>query len=677
MCSYQAVQHALRAVRRHGRCAYNRGVSLGDVGAKAVALGRTAVATLAFRVDGELRVAVVVKATFSLVPDGPMTPEDAHAIVRADVVRSGKASASLVAATDLVPYRPRADVILSGHARAPEPTPAMGVRLMVARGADVVLDKRLAVRGAINPTSRAREPAPFREMQLAWELAAHTADNPVGIVDAPNAWPHVVDPRNRERAGGYGPISPTWPGRRALAGAYEQALAADVPSLPQTFAWAYFHSAPEDQRISFLRGDEWVGFEGMHARLPRVQSCLPGVRGEARVYAPTPELQAGHPLAREGDTLVVDADRMTCAVVWRGAFPVRAEQELASYRVAAGMVSRGQPIKFPTSHAQILFSEAPAAPRAAAPPPPTPPAIPRTGIPFTSGAATVFYDPARDQQPRPATPFVPGSVAGPAKGSAPPPPPTPGEEDLVGSTVEVDPAVVRGLLAAIPFVPAAPGAEIAVGSTIEVDPAMVRKLLAAIPFAPGPPGREAPAASAPARGDVALGAQRSVGSGTVFDMRSPLAPAAATPFERTGGVPNLPRALAEMRLPHPSAGGSTIAFDISAFTAPEALPFQGVGTNPVGSSSGSHVPAVGPPAAPVVPPAVPAPPLEPLQVALTVGQQAALSPVREMAHGAGTPVTAPTPEDNEPIDASTLGGHFLGAMKRHYGRLDRREVSAG
>jgi len=42
----------------------------------------------------------------------------------------------------------------------------------------------------------------------------------------------------------------------------ESAFAAAIPELPGDFGWAYFNAAPEDQRIDFLHGDEWVGFEG-------------------------------------------------------------------------------------------------------------------------------------------------------------------------------------------------------------------------------------------------------------------------------------------------------------------------------------------------------------------------------------------------------------------------------
>jgi hypothetical protein len=421
----------------------------GDAPAAITPLGRAACATLAFRAGGQLRVAVIVKATFIFVQDRPMLLVDPDPILRADEHHNGSPSSSLVAADDRVPYRPRADVLLRGHARAPWglPTPAMAVRLMVARDRDLLLDKRLAVRGAPDPSGRGREPLSFEAMTLAYELAAGgpgSPDNPVGIPEGPRQWPNILDPRQRERPAGFGPIAPRWPSRRRLLGAHEGAVTAAVPDLPADFAWAYFNAAPEDQRIDFLRGDEWVGFEGMNAQIPRVQSCLPGVRGAARVYGLAQELRAGKPIALSADTLSIDASHLRCWVVWRGSFPVAHEDDLHDCHIFAGVETAELPLPFPASYsappggardavrpvqARPLIAKGAAVGAAAAPPRPTVetvamPAYPASPLqpatPFESRepapvipTAEIPVDVVAMLRSAPATPFVPSPALPP------------------------------------------------------------------------------------------------------------------------------------------------------------------------------------------------------------------------------------------------------------------------
>src|SRR5262249_43938742 len=107
-----------------------------------------------------------------------------------------------------------------------------------------------------------------------------------------------------------------------------------------------------DQRIDFLRGDEWIGFEGMHSQIAWVQSCLPGVRGAARLYGPAPGLRAGRAIALEGDTLTIDTDRLRCSVVFRGSFAISSEGELARHHIFAGVETPGAPLRFPASYSE-------------------------------------------------------------------------------------------------------------------------------------------------------------------------------------------------------------------------------------------------------------------------------------------------------------------------------------
>src|SRR5262249_41157028 len=137
------------------------------------AVGRAAAAALPFRAGDQLRVATIVKATFIMAQDGPMLRVAADPIVTHDRHHGDDPARSLCAASDLVPYRPRTDVLLAGHARAQVDAPAaqVGLRVMLARGRELLLDKRLAAQGPPGPGG---EPMPFTSIPLVYENAARS-----------------------------------------------------------------------------------------------------------------------------------------------------------------------------------------------------------------------------------------------------------------------------------------------------------------------------------------------------------------------------------------------------------------------------------------------------------------------------------------------------------------------
>jgi hypothetical protein len=491
------------------------------------AIGRASVATLVFRASGQLRVAAIVKATFSMVQDRAMERAQPEPIFTADQHRDGDPTKSVIAASDLVPYRPRADVVLQGHARAPlgQPTPRLGVRMMLARGPQVVLDKRLGVQGGRDASGQINGPMPFESIPLIYELAASAAENPIGLPERGRNWPSVVDAWYRARAVGFGPIADTWPARRGLL--HDAAiLKATVADYAADFPWAFFNAAPEDQRLDRIVGDEWVGFEGMNASIPRVQSCLPGVRGAARVYGPRAEQAQGQPISLVADTMAIDADQMLVSVVWRGSFGVASEAELAALHVFAGVETAAEPLAFPATYVP------PRPARGSAPPPAPAPSAPVSVRPQARPSAPPPQAPAqRDRKPgartlavvdgdlppsRPATPFdgrvtrpqeapvsrPPQSVQAPA---APPPrPPThPGTQML---SAEVANAIAAH--AATPFEARRPPTNPGLASTLPIEDATLPpqpgiSLKAATPFearaaGAAPPNPPPPAAPAPA-----------------------------------------------------------------------------------------------------------------------------------------------------------------------------------
>ena len=318
-------------------------------------VGPVACATTVWRTHGQLRVTVVVKASFELV-DGRPAPQASPDAIAAEDARDAAGAARV--AGDLAPYVPRADVLFTGYAHAPpgQVVPTASVRLGVAAGERVLVDKTLHLFGhRIMPEPGAEQlpPQPFERMPIVYERAHRGSgfdENPVGVVPAPGgALPCVVDPTDPDGPAGLGPIAPDWPVRkRLLRGLDPAALAAAVPEIPDAFAWSYFHAAPADQRCPFLRGDEWIVLDGLVHELPRLVTRLPGAHAAARVHG-MPGAPPGSWIELElvADTLRIDGEARRITVTWRGNLPVPSVDALRTLRVVAGVELPGQPIAWP------------------------------------------------------------------------------------------------------------------------------------------------------------------------------------------------------------------------------------------------------------------------------------------------------------------------------------------
>ncbi len=95
-----------------------------------VPIGELAPAWVVWRAAGRLRVTIIAKVTFAFVQDAEMTLAPPQPIHRGDQHHGADAGRSVRAASDLVPYMPRADVLFTGAAYAPK---GQTVRALTAR----------------------------------------------------------------------------------------------------------------------------------------------------------------------------------------------------------------------------------------------------------------------------------------------------------------------------------------------------------------------------------------------------------------------------------------------------------------------------------------------------------------------------------------------------------------
>lgn len=282
---------------------------------------------------GAFAMTIIVKATFSLTPGQCTVAAEQEPIHDSDKLGTEAFAKSLYAPSDRVPYKPRADVLLVGHAYAPEKQPARWVttRLVVGDRLDKSIDVWCA-RGFQIQTGQLLEGPRITKMPLTWEWTTGDAMNPVGMrFDAPpNGYGMIAIP-HLQPAGvtiakrsdtfapiAYAPVAGTWPVRTQhlgqLAGSFPKDGWENQP-MPAGVDPSYFQAAPPDQQIAPIRPDEQIVLENLHPEHARIVTSLPGLQPKAVVERGTGERVD---MTLVADTLWIDGDRGVCCVVWRG-----------------------------------------------------------------------------------------------------------------------------------------------------------------------------------------------------------------------------------------------------------------------------------------------------------------------------------------------------------------------
>lgn len=397
------------------------------------------VATIAFRHAGRLHVTAIAKVALDLVPDGPARLAAAPPICERDAL--DPRTRVVLEPSDLTPVLGRTDVTFNGHAYAMGRTAVttMTTRLAIVRpqraggpleGGVTLMDKGLRVVGARVVTRGwpNAKPEAFTSLPVTYALALGGAGdpaNPVGI-GRPDAQGRTrlpcienLDPGGVEPAG-YGAIASEWPIRaQRLSAPVRAELSARVPSFPAETDFSFFHAAPVDQRVDFLRGDEWIYLEGLHPTLTRLATRLPGIVGRAQVVS---EGGATSPLALRADALRIDGDRARCTLVYRGTFALERDADLGRIAVAAGVTFFGQSPAWPAiefaRRASTMLIEMPASASAS----PSAGAAPADLGPDSDGGRTVILSPesAAQQLARRSGPFPPVVPSTPESDDPPP-----------------------------------------------------------------------------------------------------------------------------------------------------------------------------------------------------------------------------------------------------------------
>lgn len=335
-----------------------------------IPVGPLRAASLLWRVQGQLHTTVMVKARLWLRHGELAALASPVDVVTRDSHHGGSPLRSLRQASDLAPYRQRCDVWLVGHCygKPRQPVSSTTARLALYQGQRALLDKSLNIFG--DRSTDEEEPAPFERMPLVYERAfggIGVLNNPVGVgMRIGDPEPNIVHPKFPSRPAGFGPIARYWRARAfELSDEVRRGLEQAVIQIPGDFDWGYYQTAPRDQQVVHLEGDEWIVLDGLHPNLSRLQCRLPSLQARARLWshraAPS---TPGQEIGLVADTLAIDTDEQTCTVMWRGSFPLQSEELLSTIRVGVGVATRDQTIDWapfwkadPAEYAQVPPSE--------------------------------------------------------------------------------------------------------------------------------------------------------------------------------------------------------------------------------------------------------------------------------------------------------------------------------
>ena len=320
-------------------------------------------------------VTVIVKGTFGIVADRRATWAAAQLpIAEWDEYNDSDNPRSVRTESDLVPFKPRADVILVGKAHAPEgkPVSRLVVSLKVGQleqSIAVVGDRRWIAGGS--DELQISEPELFVEMALVYERAFGGMDldddyrgewsdeNPVGVgliskarkaqavgrplpnledpADPIHSWEDVPKPRC------FGCYGRGWKPRVEHAGTYDEQWRSERdPKLPLDFRQEYYNCAhPDLQLAGFLAGTEQVELSNLSASSPRIAFKLPGITPVVTMDVERPVQGKGKSTtALENESLNVNLDTLHLfpeedlfTLVWRGVYS-SGEQRVSGIRVS-------------------------------------------------------------------------------------------------------------------------------------------------------------------------------------------------------------------------------------------------------------------------------------------------------------------------------------------------------
>lgn len=290
--------------------------------------------------------AVIVKGTFAFANGKIDLAPDQVPIAYGDDFYSKEEGGSIRYESDMVPFKPSTDVVLSGKAYAPDNTPAAAVDVALKVGP---VHKQIKVfgrrlwnhAGVLSRRYIATQAKPFVIRPIRYHHAFGGMDTATGEFCKENidgkgfytqktktklagrSLPLIEDPAHLIRTPedhpkpvGFGFYHRAWQPRAAFAGTYDDAWRVEQsPQPPDDFDFRFYNGAhPDLQAKGFLRGDEPVEMTHLTPE-GKTAFHLPGVRPLCRAQRVDETDWEAMPMNL--DTVFIEPDKRTLNLVWR------------------------------------------------------------------------------------------------------------------------------------------------------------------------------------------------------------------------------------------------------------------------------------------------------------------------------------------------------------------------
>ena len=287
---------------------------------------------------------IFVKATLNIGRQWTLADEQKPPTGSDEYWSDDPATSSIKFASDLHIGKPATDVVMVGHAWAPQDTQVSQLDVALSVGH---VKKYIRVFGDRHwDNGYISSPLPFNAMRLVYERAfggIHNTDtkivagevrNPIGCgfagkrkVKEMNGLPlpNLEDPRQLlQRIGdvvnpaGFGFLSPNWQPRLSFAGTYdEQWQTKQAPYLPSDFDLRFFNMAhPDLVYPGYLTGGEPVQISGVNPN-GVLQFNLPEFTIRADVAVKSRTEQPNFNL----ETVLIEPDELLLGMTWRAEIP--------------------------------------------------------------------------------------------------------------------------------------------------------------------------------------------------------------------------------------------------------------------------------------------------------------------------------------------------------------------
>ncbi len=297
---------------------------------------------------------LIVKGTFDLSQGQNVVPSEEQLFPTGDEFYPDDINmqGSCRYESDFAYFKPKSDLLLSGHCHSPngKPIPACQIKFRVGshlKTLNVFGDRQWKRSLGLKTIA---DPKPFTKMELKYENSfggEGYQKNPVGkgfsiqeTEEGKNAilLPNIEDPENligsprsRPEPAGFGPLGRMWQQRFSRLGTYKgRWLKERWPWFATDFDYGYFNAAPPEMQVNgYLQGDEELYFENLHPVHPKFESRLPGVRVRCFLNQQN-STNASQTDFKEVkmklDTLWADMDQEKLVLVWRGAAEIQSEE---------------------------------------------------------------------------------------------------------------------------------------------------------------------------------------------------------------------------------------------------------------------------------------------------------------------------------------------------------------